>query len=294
MKRSAIISAIFSLLIILSAGCSSHEKLLIGGYNWDKLAIIDKETNEIEWVHQLQKEDDGVNDVELTRDGNILFAYEGGARLINKAHEVIWDFKVEKDQKQELYTATELPSGEFLLAVCAHPSRIITLNSNGEKVKEQNFDSGIENIHGQFRQIYPTKDDTYLIPLMNKGEVIELSQSSEVLRRIQVGGNPFSAKVMADGNWLVACGDGHKFVIADPLSGSIIKTVTDDDILNQSLLFVAETELTSNGNFMFANWNGHSDDKIQAKIIEIDSKNRIVWTLAPSDKITNVSAFYSF
>lgn len=291
MKKIIIGTGFFLLLITFCISGYGQEKILIGGCNWDKVAIVDKKSNEIEWMHQLQKGDD-CNDVEMTKAGHILYAYKGGARLVNKAHEVIWDFKVKKGH--ELYTATELPSGEYLLAVCAHPSRIITLDSKGGKVKEQRFDSGIENVHGQFRQIFPTKDNTFLIPLMGKGEVIELSQSSEVLRRIAVGGNPFSVKVMPDGNWLVACGDGHKYVIVDPMTERVIKTIADDDISRASLLFVAEPHFNSEGNVMIANWNGHSKDKSQAKIMEIDSENRVVWKLAPSDKITNISAFYSF
>ena len=144
------------------------------------------------------------------------------------------------EKGQELYTATELPSGEYLLAVCALPSRIITLNSKGEKVKEQNFDTGIANVHGQFRQILPTANNTYIIPLMGKGEVIELTQSSEVIRRVKVGGNPFSAKLTGDGNWIVTCGDAHRFVIVDPLKQVVKDSVSLSGNASASLLFVAE------------------------------------------------------
>jgi hypothetical protein len=255
------------------------------------VAIVDKKSNTVGWIHQLQKGDD-CNDVEITKAGHVLYAYKGGARLVSKAQEVIWDFRVEKGQ--ELYTATELPSGEYLLGVCAHPSRIITLDRNGNKIKEQNFDSGISNVHGQFRQIYPTKDHTYLVPLMGKGEVIELTASGEVIRRIEVGGNPFSVKVLKDGNWLVACGDAHKYVVVDPVKQLVKETVSAGDLTNVSLLFVAEVHSYDNGNVLVANWNGHSKDKTQPKLVEIDSKNRVAWQLAPIEAIANISAVYSF
>jgi hypothetical protein len=279
------------LVIILSCSCTVSEKLLIGGCGWDKVAIVDKKSNAIEWIHQLQKGDD-CNDVEITKAGNVLYAYKGGARLITRNQDVIWDFKVEKGQ--ELYTATELPSGEYLLAVCAIPSRIITLNSKGEKIKEQNFDSGITNVHGQFRQILPTRENTYLIPLMGKGEVIELTQTGEVIRRVTVGGNPFSVKLLPDGNWLVACGDAHKLVVVDSEKQAVKQTIAAEDVSNVALLFVAEMNNYPNGNVLISNWNGHSKDKNQPKLIELDSKNQVVWTLAPNDEIKNISAVYSF
>jgi hypothetical protein len=271
--------------------CQVQEKLLISGCGWDKVAIVDKKSNAVEWIHQLQKGDD-CNDVEITKAGNVLYAYKGGARLISRSQEVIWDFRVEKGQ--ELYTATELPSGEYLLGVCAHPSRIITLDAMGIKIKEQNFDSGISNVHGQFRQIYPTKNNTYLVPLMGKGEVIELTQNGEVIRRVEVGGNPFSVKVLQDGNWLVACGDAHKYVVADPEKQLVKKTISAGDLTDVSLLFVAEALNYDNGNVLIANWNGHSKDKSQPKLVEIDSKNQVVWKLAPNEAIANISAVYSF
>jgi len=291
MNKNYLKGLMLGLLVVLSCSCTVSEKLLIGGCGWDKVAIVDKKSNTLEWTHQLQKGDD-CNDVEITKAGNVLYAYKGGARLITRNHDVIWDFKVEKGQ--ELYTATELPSGEYLLAVCAIPSRIITLNSKGEKTKEQNFDSGITNVHGQFRQILPTPANTYLIPLMGKGEVIELTQTGEVIRRVTVGGNPFSVKLLPDGNWLVACGDAHKLVVVDSEKQAVKQTIAAEDVSNVALLFVAEMNNYPNGNVLISNWNGHSKDKNQPKLIELDSKSQVVWTLAPNDEITNISAVYSF
>lgn len=291
MKKTNFRITLLLLLVPFLGVAKVREKLLIGGCNWDKLMIVDKKTSAVEWTHQLQKGDD-CNDLEVTKAGNILYAYKGGARLVSRAQAILWDFKVEKGQ--ELYTATELPSGEYLLAVCANPSRLITLNKNGEKMKEQNFDTGIAHVHGQFRQVLPTQQNTYLIPLMGKGEVIELTQSGEVLRRITVGGNPFSVKLMRDGNWIVGCGDAHKYVIVDPVRKIVKDSITAADVSKVALLFVAEPHPYPNGNVMIANWNGHSKDKTQSQLVEIDSKNRVVWALAPTDKDMKISAFYSF
>ncbi|MEI6141203.1 MAG: hypothetical protein WCP85_18180 [Mariniphaga sp.] len=288
MMKTNLIYLIISLLLI---SCTVREKLLIGGCNWDKVAIVDKKTNSIEWIHQLQKGDD-CNDVEITKAGNILYAYKGGARLVTKAQKVLWDFKVEKGQ--ELYTATELPSGDFFLAACGVPSRLITLNQKGEKTVEQNFDSGIANVHGQFRQILPTDHNSYLIPLMGKGEVIELTKTGEVTKRIKVGGNPFSVKVMQDGNWLVACGDAHKLVVVNPDKQLVKDSIPANNVKEAALLFVAEPVQYRNGNIVIANWNGHSKDKTQPKLVEIDAKNKVVWTLSPSEQIANISAVYPF
>ena len=125
---------------------------------------------------------------------------------------------------------------------------------------------------GQFRQILPTKDDTYLIPLMAKGEVIELTKSGEVIRRVTVGGNPFSVKVLPDGNWIVGCGDAHKYVIVDPATRTVKDSIMSADLSKVDMLFVAELRPYPNGNVMISNWNGHSKDKAQPPLVEINAK----------------------
>ena len=69
------------------------EKFLIAGCGWDKVAVIDKRTCRFEWVHTIGKGED-CNDVEVTREQNILYAYTAGARLITPGQHVVWDYKV--------------------------------------------------------------------------------------------------------------------------------------------------------------------------------------------------------
>lgn len=276
-------------LFLISFSTTAQQKLLVGGSGWGQVAIIDKTSGKIEWSHNLEKGTE-CNDAEITREGNILIGYKKGAKLISKDHKVIWDFKV--GPEQELFTATQLPNGNYFAAACANPARFITLNKNGEKINEQNFDMKIKNVHAQFRQVFPTKQNTLIIPVFANGEVIEINKKSKVLNRIKVGGNPFSIKILPDGNWLVACGDAHKFVIVDPKTESIVKSVLDSDVPDYSFYFVAESHLLKNGNYLFANWNGHVKDKTQPKIIEIDSENNVVWTLPHNYKIRNISAVF--
>lgn len=159
--------------LLLFPSCDDkQEKLLVSGCGWKQVSILDKASGKIEWTHPLQPGED-CNDVELTTEGNILYAYTTGARLINRQQEVLWDFKA--DEKEELYTATQLTDGKYLLALCGNPSRIIELSADGKPIYELTFDTSIADVHSQFRQIVKTPENTYLIPLMGRGEVIEMS-----------------------------------------------------------------------------------------------------------------------
>lgn len=268
------------------------EKLLIAGCGWNKVAVIDKRTCRFEWEHILGKGED-CNDVELTRERNILYAYTSGARLITPGQQVVWDYKA--NPGEELFTATQLSNGGYLLAICGHPARIVELDQAGRLVKEICFETGIKAVHNQFRQIEKTGRDTYLIPLFGSGELIEMDASGRIINRVQVGGTPFTVKQPAKGKrLLVGCGDGHRWVEVDAGTWKIEKAVTSGDLEGLSLLFVAEVCRYPDGTTLLCNWNGHSNDKSQSKLVEIDRNNRIVWRLDDKGSIRNISAVWRF
>lgn len=264
---------------VMTAGAvKTPERLLVGGCAWNKVAVINKATGQIEWSHEINPGED-CNDVQMTRKGHVLYAYNSGARMISfKDQSVLWDYKVPKGC--ELYTATEMPDGTFILAMCGHPARIVTLDKTGKQIAELTFETGIEGVHGQFRQIVKARNGNYIIPLMGTGEVIELdAATAEIRRRVKVGGSLFSVKELKNGNWLVSCGDGHKFVEVNPLSLER-KEVTSRDLSDGvKLLFVAETQPYDNGNILIANWPGHSRDKNQPRLMEVDPQGKVVWRL---------------
>lgn len=278
----------FTLLLAFSSIFSfAQDKLLIAGSGWNKIAIVDKNTAEIEWSHDLAKGTE-CNSVRQTAEGNIMFSYKKGASLIDKSNQVIWDFKAKKGE--EVHSVVQLKNGNYFIGICGNPARFVTLNKKGKTVREQKYDLGVERPHGQFRQAIPTKKNTIIIPILARKTVIELNKRNKVVNELKVEGNPFSAKVMEDGKWLVACGDAHKLMISDAKHKAIERTITSDDLKDNAFCFVAETWQLDNGNFLIANWNGHSKDKTQPKVMEIDTNNNVVWTLPYNSAISNISA----
>lgn len=254
-----------------------------------KVIVIDKESAEVSWEYQLEKGTE-CNCARLNSDGEVLMALKTRARLVSKNKDVIWDFKV--NPGEEVQTVHQLEDGNYFLAVCAQPSRFITLDQKGKLIKEQNFDLKMERNHSQFRQVTPLDNGNLIIPVFGKGEVIEVTPKNKVIKRVKVGGNPFSVKVVEDGNWLISCGDAHKFVVVDPKTETIVKSFTDEKIKEYSLYFVAETHLLDNGNYLVSNWNGHVKDKSQPKMLEITEDYKVVWKLPFNEEIKNISSVY--
>jgi len=281
---------IFLVLLLLCCSCSKKEKLLIGGSGWQQIAIVDKSSGKIEWKHALAPGEE-CNKVEMTPKGHILYAYKQGAKLIDRKYQVIWDYKA--NEGEEIHFASYLESGDFLLAICGHPARIVELDNNGNPVREIKFMTAIPDVHSQFRQILKTPQNTYLIPLLGKHKISELDENGRFIKSVICGGTPFSVKLTDDGNWLVSSGDGRSLIEINSETRATIQKIETTNYWG-SLLFVAEAIRYKNGNTLIANWNGHSDDKSQPLLLEMDPSNQIVWRLPFNPEISRISTVFSF
>lgn len=281
---------IFLVIILLCGSCGKKEKLIIGGSGWQHIAIVNKASGKIEWKHELAP-DEECNKVEVTPKGHILYAYKKGAKLIDRKHQTIWDYKA--NEGEELHHASYF-NGNYVLGICGMPARIVELDENGNPVKEIKIQTGIPEIHNQFRQILKTAQNTYLIPLMGKFKVSEFTEEGRLIKSALTGGTPFSVKVLDDGNWLVSCGESRTLAEVNPEKKGVVKKIETADLNWGTLLFVAEAIRYKNGNTLIANWNIDGDDKSQPLLIEIDSSNQIVWRLPVNPEIISITTVYSF
>lgn len=280
---------LISLIVLLSTSAKKPEReLYIAGCANNYIGRVDYKSGAYLWKFPVTPPED-CNDIELTKKG-VLYAYKGGARLLNEKGEQIWNYTA--PDGCELYTATKSKYG-YLLAMCGAQSLIVQLNQRGELIKKTTFDTGVKNVHGQLRQIIETKNNTFLIPVMASGELIEIDNQGNVLKRIKTGGTPFSVhNTNTNGEYMVSCGDASKIVFINLEKQKIVREIRNEDIKGDvKMLFVAELKMLKNGNILIANWNGHVNDKTQPQIFEIDSQNRVVSKIGTNKMITNVSAF---
>ena len=281
---------LFLSAIIFFSACN-NEKLAVAGSGWDDIAIVNKKTGIIEWKHALEPGEE-CNKIEVTPDGNVLYAYFRGAKLINRNHETIWDYKAKENE--EIHSVTRLKDGSYMIAVCGEPARIVELDPSGNQIKEITFRTLIFNVHNQFRQVSKTDDGIYLIPLMEKQKVLMLTSEGRNKGAVYIGSNIFSVKSLASNRLLVSCGSDSRFVIIDPDNQQKENIVITNEIDGGVLRYVAEIFVYNNGNKLIANSNMYSNDKSQPLLIEIDEYNKVIWNLPFNKDIKNITAVYSF
>lgn len=282
---------IISTLMLIFSSCEEPAKhLLLGGSGWDKIAIVNKKTKAIEWEHPLEKGWE-CNSVAFTHDNNILFSYSKGAKLITLDHEEIWD--IPAPDGCEMQTARVLPNGNYLLAWCGNPARIMEVGHDGEIISKTDFHTGIEQPHAQFRQVNRNKRGNYLVPLFATSEVREISPDGSTVKSIKVAGNPFSVAGLDNGNHLVACGDAGCFVEMNLNSGEELRRVNANDIEGARLFFVAQLMPKCNGGLYICNWQGHDGEAASGghpQLVEISPAGKVIWSLNDNATFGMISA----
>lgn len=294
MKRILLAALAFSAI-----ACSTPkptDKVLVAGSFWDSIAIVNKTTGDMEWAMALPSENGRpeCNTISLTKNGDILFSYKKGARLINRQGATIWDYKTANDSA-ELQTAIQLPDGNFMVAICDNPTLIAELDSTGKTIKETKVNLNIATPHAQFRAVSKSSNGNYLIPIITQGKVLEISQAGDTVNTYNTGGVPFSLVERANGNLLVSCGDSHSLVEVDRTTGEATTLVGQKDVEGANFQFVAGAALLPNGNIMVTNWLGHVDgpcDDLQ--IVEFDPAKKLVWSFKNRALINNVSVVFPF
>lgn len=289
MKKSIILSLVLAGLVSFSSCTKQSEQLLLAGSGWNKIALIDKETKAIQWEYALEKGWE-CNSLAATADGNILFAYSKGAKLVTRDKQDVWN--IPAPDSCEMQTARILPDGNFLLAWCGHPSTILEVNKSGEIISRTEFETGIEIPHAQFRQVVKNSRGNYMVPLFATSEVREIAPSGETVKIVKVDGTPFSTVQLSNGNWLIAGGDGHCVIELNFETGETIRTIQQADIAGAPLAFVAELLPTAAGGMYVCNWQGHGADKAP-QVFEIDKNNKMVWAIDDTATFGMISAIYS-
>ena len=279
-----------ALLLVTATSCEKKtEKLLLGGSGWNKIVIIDKITKQVEWEHPLEKGWE-CNSAVATPDGNILFAYARGAKLIDRNHQEIWN--IAAPDTCEMQTARVLPDGNYLLGWVGHPAVIMEVSPKGEILSRTEYETGIEHPHAQFRQLNKNARGNYLMPLFATSDVREISPRGEVVKITRLEGTPFTTLALANGNHWVACGDGHSLMEVNLDNGEVARRYGENDIKGARLFFVAGLLPAKDGGLYVCNWQGHDKNAVEAnspQVFEINDKGEVIWNLNDNEKFGMIS-----
>lgn len=266
-----------------SAEGANARPILCCDYGSGKITILSA-TGEIEW----QEEAKNPQDCWRMPNGNILFAYVGGAKEITRDHKLVWEYKAPTDVKVECHACQPLPDGNVLIVECG-TSRIIEVDRAGKIAKEIKLvTKDTVKLHNQFRGTRKTRDGHYLVCFKGESKIVELDGEGKVLREIPVPGDPHEVVPLPNQNLLITCGDGHKVVEIDP-AGKSVWELNENDLPGNTLRLMAGCHRLPNGNTLFANYLGHGHLGEQPQFFELTPDKKIVWTFEDKGRFKTIN-----
>lgn len=271
MIRSLLSLAVFlGLSFSLQAEAVKH-RFLCCDYSGDQVCLVSDE-GKIEWRVEAKRP----QDCWLLPNGNILFAYVGGAKEVTPSKEVAWEYKA-PEKGVECHAAQPLPSGHVLIVECG-TSRLIEVDREGKIAKEIPLVTKPEiKLHNQFRGARKLANGHYIVVFKGEGKIVELDAEGKVLREQNVPGDPHEAIVLKNGNWLVTCGDGHQVVEVNP-AGEVVWTLQENDLPNNPLRLMAGAQRLPNGNTVICNYLGHGHLGENPQVYEVTPDKKLVWS----------------
>lgn len=257
----------------------SH-RMLLGGRGTYRIAIIDLQ-GQLEWLLRVT---DDCNDASMTHDGNILYTYTRGAKMITRQGEPVWQYRSsDVPVGGEIHSAQPLPNGNVVVAKSCDPPRILEIDRQGKIVANIVVNTRITNPHGMFRHVRKTPDGTYLYGLMSEtkdGEnkkLYEVDGAGKLIRTFPVSVHAFVGIRLPNGNTLVSGGDGHEIIEFDKDAKEVWK-ITENELPNRPLRNVSGLQRLLNGNTVFVNWqSGGRGVPPLPQITEVTRDKKIVW-----------------
>lgn len=269
-------------LISPAAGAEIQHRFLCCDYSGDKVCLVSAE-GKIDWQVEARRP----QDCWLLPNGNVLFAYVGGAKEVTPGKDVAWEYKAPQ-KGVECHAAQPLPNGNVLIVECG-TSRLIEIDRAGIIAKEIPLVTTPEvKLHNQFRGARKLPNGHYLVVFKGEGKIVELDGDGKVLREQKVPGDPHEALALKNGNWLITCGDGHQVVEVNA-AGQTVWSLAENDLPGNPLRLMAGAQRLPNGNTILCNYLGHGHIGENPQVYEVTPDKKLVWSFGDHSQFKTIN-----
>ncbi len=232
--------------------------------------FIMNEKGEIVWNYPITHP----QDVWMLDNGNVLIAWQHGAREITRDKKTVWEYAVEAPN--EVPSVQPLPNGNTLVGVVGQ-CRLVEVDRQGREVRSIQLSTTVKEPHAQFRMCRMTPQGTYLVPFTAEGALREYDADGNVVRTFPRLSSPVCAVRLPSGNTLVT-GSG-KVVEFNPSGTRIVWELRPNmELYDIDIAILAGVQRLPNGNTVVCNWNTQGrNGKKASHIFEATPDGRIVW-----------------
>ncbi len=283
---------------LLNIAAAQHRLITQGN---GKLAIVDA-AGAVEWEMPWT----GIHDIHVLPNGHIM-TLQHDRRVVEidpETKQVVWSYDASRlngnaDRRVEVHSFQPLPGGNVMIAESG-AGRIIEITKNGKIVHEIKLQRDRPSAHSDTRLVRKLKSGHYLVCQESDGFVREYDAGGQVVweydvplfgKQPQGGHGPkawgdkcFAALRLANGNTLIATGNGHGVLEVTP-EKKIVWRLQQHDLPGITLAWVTTLEVLPNGHYMIGNCHAGAG---QPLLVEMEPKTkRVVWTFDQFERFGN-------
>jgi outer membrane protein assembly factor BamB len=302
MRANAFLAGLLAVLTISSAARAEGHRVLVADYSTKRIAILDS-GGKIEWEYKI----DDLHDLQLLPSGNVLFQ-TNMTHLVEvepKTNKAVWEYDAQRmnddGKRVEVHAFQRLADGKTMLAESGR-ARIIEVNKAGVITKLIRLKVEHPSTHSDTRLARKLENGHYLVAHEADGKVREYDEKGQVIWEYEVplfgkdkkgghgpeawGNSLFCALRLANGNTLIATGNGHGVIEVTPAK-EIVWQVTQDELPGIKLAWVTTLQVLKNGNIVLGNCHAGKD---QPQIVEITREKKVVWTWKDFERFGNATS----
>ena len=285
-----------ALLALLSTSTAATAQQLGGktpvhkvlGADRGRVAIVDPDGN-VAWEIANKYQ---AHDIARLPNGNVMFQ-SGPATVVEVAPDksVVWTYtakpKAPYDGRVEVHAFQRLDDGKTMVAETGN-KRIVEVDKAGKVVKEVALKVDHPDPHRDTRLARKLENGHYLVCHEGDGTVREYDGDGKVVwsyaldlaGRPRTGGHDghgtevFGALRKADGNTLIACGNGNRVIEVTP-EGKTVWSLERDELPGVRLFWVTTLKLLPNGNLVVGNTHAGPDNP---QLVEVTRDKKLVWS----------------
>jgi hypothetical protein len=256
------------------SGMAQHPMLYVGeGYN--KILLVHK--GKIIWTYSTGTGWE-YDDVWMLSNGNVLFTRMQYVAEVTPRKEVVWRY--DAPEGTEIHTCQPIGLDKVMFVQNGLPPKLFVINIKTKAVEVQHdlpapslTDKG--TVHAQFRRTRYTAQETYLVPFLEMGRVVEYDKDFKEIWKYEIA-SPWAAVRLKNGNTLIT--DERDILTREVNSkGETVWELKPSD-LPEAYRFLNTQSSTrlANGNTVVCSRGG---DVKGHQLVEVTPDKKVVWVL---------------
>lgn len=281
---------LFSALVFGPAAAPGRT-ILAADYSTHRIALVAPD-GAVRWQHTIGD----LHDLQLLPNGNVLFqtSYTRLVEVDPKTDRTVWEYYAavrngNEGRPVEVHAFQRLPDGATMIAESG-PARIIEVDRDGRLTHEIHLKVEHPSTHSDTRLVRKLPNGHHLVCHERDGAVREYDGAGRVVWEYAVplfgmepqpghgpeafGNQCFSALRLANGNTLIATGNGHGILEVTPAK-AIVWRLSQHDLPGITLAWVTTLQVRPNGNIIFGNCHAGPDNP---QLLEITREKKVVWS----------------